>query len=164
MLICRRIDNFQVQPFRYCKLSVEPWTWKTPLLWYSVCTLYALFFCFLLHDEDRSPWDPLAMSTSLQHCPRQRVTHRPSCWERICYLSTPLLRIWAPNRALGMCCNLTECQIALLDWAFLVFSGDCSVLDETGWEWLHKGTCHSFARDYFFKIMLTLLCWIKSIG
>lgn len=89
---------------------------------YTICFL----FLFSLPGEDRSPWDPLDMSTCLRRCPQQRLTHRPSCWERICYLSAPLSCTRVTNRALGMCCNLAECQIAL------EFSGDRPVREETG--------------------------------
>lgn len=95
------------------------------------------------------------MSSSLQRCPRQTVTRRPSCWERICYLSArpPARPPPAPNRALGTRCNLTECQTALLDWAFLEFSRDRSVRDEQahrGWEWHHNGNVLFFCEGLFF--------------
>lgn len=111
---------------------------RSPPLWYAVCTL--LFFCSLCLTRTGHPEIPqistAASSAGLhtgQAAGREYATSLPS-----------LLCARASNRALGMCCNLVECQIALLNWAFLEFSGDRPVGDETR---APKGG--NVRRDYF---------------
>lgn len=80
-LIFRRADNLKLQSFKRAGSNVEPWTWNIPTS--LVCCMHSAIFLFSQHNEDGSPWDPLDKYSSLQLW----VTHRPSCLERICYLS-----------------------------------------------------------------------------
>lgn len=90
---------------------------------------YMLYFsCSLCLTRTGHPEIPQICPAASGAVLDKRVTHRPSCREIICYLSGPPPM---QNGALGMCCNLVECQIALLDWALSEFSGDRPVRDET---------------------------------
>lgn len=125
MLIFNRVANLELQPFKWAGSNVEPWTWNIPTS--LVCCMHSIIFLFSQPDEDGSPWDPLDKYSSLQ----LRVTHRPSCLERICYLSALPPVHPGLKQSFGGCCIPVECQIALLNWAFLKLSGDRPVRDET---------------------------------
>lgn len=97
-----------------------------------VCCMYTICFIFLFSqlNKDRSPWNPLDMSSSLQLSSTKGYTRAELLGENMLPLCPPSPCTRAPNRALGMCCNLAECQTAPLDWAFLEFSGVRPVREE----------------------------------
>lgn len=88
----------------------------SPPLWYAVCTL--LFCCSLSLTRTGHPEIPsisTAASSSGLHTGQ-------AAWREYATFLPSLLCMRASSRALGMCCNLVECQIALLNWAFLKLS------------------------------------------
>lgn len=129
-------------------------SWTSPL-WYAVCTLVFSFSSArggrVTLRSPRYVQQPAALSST------NRNTQAELLGENMLPLRPPARPPPrpppAPNRALGTRCNLTECQTALLDWAFLEFSRDRSVRDEQahrGWEWHHNGNVLFFCEGLFF--------------
>lgn len=117
---------------------------RSPPFWYAVCTLlFSCSLCLTRTGHPEIPWISTAAASAGLHtgqaAGREYATSLPS-----------LLCTRASNRALGMCCNHIECQIALLNWAFLEFSGDRPVREETHapkGENVTSGTCYCFTRE-----------------